>query len=454
MRARVPLQRDRPAARAALAVGHEGHARAPRARAAVRRAALVPARSKPRSPRSTGPTPRWAPIPISSTCTSADEQAQQLPRRRRGARAPVLPARRPDAGATRSGSSCDSRPRSAAPRCAASSTASISTRTASSSSPTTRPGKPPRITHEQGRLSGVNFYALLCERVLGRRPARVQLLYLSEPARDRRDAVRPEDGVPRQEGRRDLDGGRAGVPHRRLPPEPRTALRLLRVQGVLPGIRWRPGAGRSARARRVEPCPNLCSCRGRARRPVRPDRRPVRRSRRRLVRPAPRQPGRGPDLLHRVGARRPQPDLAPRRVHEGGAPRGFARRAPSSSPAPSGSSRRSSTSGSSLCSAARGPCTRAIARTPFASRSRAASRAATHRRPSSPLPCSPTAARCPRRPSGTASPASWPRAGCYVKIHHASDVVAGAAVGVALGVTAKQIWRRVNRNLLARAGVG
>jgi undecaprenyl-diphosphatase len=42
----------------------------------------------------------------------------------------------------------------------------------------------------------------------------------------------------------------------------------------------------------------------------------------------------------------------------------------------------------------------------------------------------------------------------HVKIHHASDVVAGAAVGVALGVTAKQIWRRVNRNLLARAAVG
>ena len=42
-------------------------------------------------------------------------------------------------------------------------------------------GRPPRVSHEQDRLSGVNFYALLCERVLGRRPARVQLLYLSEP---------------------------------------------------------------------------------------------------------------------------------------------------------------------------------------------------------------------------------------------------------------------------------
>jgi putative RecB family exonuclease len=42
-------------------------------------------------------------------------------------------------------------------------------------------GRPPRVSNEQDRLSGVNFYALLCERVLGRRPSRVQLLYLSEP---------------------------------------------------------------------------------------------------------------------------------------------------------------------------------------------------------------------------------------------------------------------------------
>jgi undecaprenyl-diphosphatase len=41
----------------------------------------------------------------------------------------------------------------------------------------------------------------------------------------------------------------------------------------------------------------------------------------------------------------------------------------------------------------------------------------------------------------------------YVKIHHASDVAAGAAVGVVLGVAAKRIWRRVNRNLPARGGV-
>jgi len=38
----------------------------------------------------------------------------------------------------------------------------------------------------------------------------------------------------------------------------------------------------------------------------------------------------------------------------------------------------------------------------------------------------------------------------YVKIHHASDVAAGAAVGIVLGAAAKRVWR----NLLARSGVG
>ena len=42
-------------------------------------------------------------------------------------------------------------------------------------------GKPPGIAHEQSRLGGVHFYAFLCEQLLGRRPARIQLLYLSEP---------------------------------------------------------------------------------------------------------------------------------------------------------------------------------------------------------------------------------------------------------------------------------
>ena len=42
-------------------------------------------------------------------------------------------------------------------------------------------GKVPGVQHEQNRLGGVHFYAFLCERFFGRRPARIQLLYLSEP---------------------------------------------------------------------------------------------------------------------------------------------------------------------------------------------------------------------------------------------------------------------------------
>ena len=40
-------------------------------------------------------------------------------------------------------------------------------------------GRPPMVDREQQRLGGVHFYAFLCEQVFGRRPARIQLLYLS-----------------------------------------------------------------------------------------------------------------------------------------------------------------------------------------------------------------------------------------------------------------------------------
>ncbi len=42
-------------------------------------------------------------------------------------------------------------------------------------------GRAPEEAYEQTRLGGVHFYAFLCEQVLGRRPARVQLLHLREP---------------------------------------------------------------------------------------------------------------------------------------------------------------------------------------------------------------------------------------------------------------------------------
>jgi len=42
-------------------------------------------------------------------------------------------------------------------------------------------GGAPSVLYEQSRLGGVHFYAFLCEQVLGRRPSRIQLLYLAEP---------------------------------------------------------------------------------------------------------------------------------------------------------------------------------------------------------------------------------------------------------------------------------
>ena len=42
-------------------------------------------------------------------------------------------------------------------------------------------GRAPSANFEQSRLGGVQFYAYLCQQVLGRRPARVQLLHLREP---------------------------------------------------------------------------------------------------------------------------------------------------------------------------------------------------------------------------------------------------------------------------------
>ncbi len=42
-------------------------------------------------------------------------------------------------------------------------------------------GRVPAEHQEHQRLGGVQFYALLCEQVLGRRPAKVRLLYLRQP---------------------------------------------------------------------------------------------------------------------------------------------------------------------------------------------------------------------------------------------------------------------------------
>ena len=60
-------------------------------------------------------------------------------------------------------------------------------------------GRAPGQDYERPRLEGVGFYALLCERVLGRRPALVQLLHLAEPVAI---SVRPDDLAVRAVERR------------------------------------------------------------------------------------------------------------------------------------------------------------------------------------------------------------------------------------------------------------
>jgi putative RecB family exonuclease len=42
-------------------------------------------------------------------------------------------------------------------------------------------GAAPSTEHERKRLAGVHIYSLLCEHILGRRPKRIQLLYLRSP---------------------------------------------------------------------------------------------------------------------------------------------------------------------------------------------------------------------------------------------------------------------------------
>jgi putative RecB family exonuclease len=42
-------------------------------------------------------------------------------------------------------------------------------------------GSVPSVNYERKRLSGVHLYSLLCEELIGRRPSRVQLLYLRQP---------------------------------------------------------------------------------------------------------------------------------------------------------------------------------------------------------------------------------------------------------------------------------
>ena len=65
-------------------------------------------------------------------------------------------------------------------------------------------GKVPGVNYEQSRLGGVHFYAFLCEQVFGKLPARIQLLYLSEPT-----AI---VAIPSEQSIRGRKSGRSAMP--------------------------------------------------------------------------------------------------------------------------------------------------------------------------------------------------------------------------------------------------
>ena len=182
LRSGVPAVGHRPAAGATLSACRQGHAGSPRPRAAdVGGGARPDARSRRPWTSWPGRCPRCSTGLSTATWHSDGEEREEFVRRRRAARPQLL---RPGGPRRRCGCSAPSygcRSRSARSPCRASSTGSSSTQTGSWSSPTTRPAGRRRSSREQSRLGGVHFYAFLCEQVLGRRPARVQLLHLREP---------------------------------------------------------------------------------------------------------------------------------------------------------------------------------------------------------------------------------------------------------------------------------
>ena len=113
-------------------------------------------------------------------------------------------------------------------------------------------GRPPSPSWEQRSLSGVQFYAFLCEQVLGRRPAAVRLMYLSTRRGHRGAAVGPVDALRHDAGDGDLERRRGRRAHRRLPAPPELDVRRVQLPGVVPGVRRRPrpcrrGAGGDGR---------------------------------------------------------------------------------------------------------------------------------------------------------------------------------------------------------------
>ena len=129
-------------------------------------------------------------------------------------------------------------------------------------------GRRPVEPYEQGRLGGVHFYALLCEELLGRRPAASSCS--TSPSRWPSPPCPPSSRpAASAQGRGHLAGGRAGLRARGLPAQAVPAVRLVRLpgsaaprsaatptearRGLRPGGRRRPSPPPATASRRTEP---------------------------------------------------------------------------------------------------------------------------------------------------------------------------------------------------------
>ena len=72
-------------------------------------------------------------------------------------------------------------------------------------------GRAPSARYEQGRMGGVQTYALLCEKVLGRTPVEVRLLHLRDPVVISAVATRADDAGAGATDRGRLGCHRAGL---------------------------------------------------------------------------------------------------------------------------------------------------------------------------------------------------------------------------------------------------
>ena len=210
----------------------------------------------------------------------------RVPRRRRAARAPLLRARGPDHDHAHRHRAEARGVESATSASAASSTASSSTPTAASSSPTTRPGKVPHAELRAGQAR---------RRPLLRLPVRAALRAApgpgpaALPGRARWPSSPPPpsspSGASSARSRAIWTAVERACDARRLPAPAVQAVRLVRVPGLLPGLRWRSRRGRGRSVRSIadadRPPVDLVAspgCHLRARRPL-PTAPPHRRSR-------------------------------------------------------------------------------------------------------------------------------------------------------------------------------